>query len=170
MRDGSPQRRAVRSTTAEMTGCDRCINSSQAAGSPVSTHARTRTFRGSRCVEHQYYQRILSRGPMGILTPKHLCLLCREGIRVPLSLLLEMHPTESHNPSKCCFVDPHQMCRDALASLIGAAAEFQVLGERPEKRNRSRKPLPPARAGCCRYGHGTGRRRRYAGNGRNPGA
>src|SRR5579859_450265 len=43
MRDGSPQRRAVRSTTAEITGCDRWINSSQAAGSPVSTHARTST-------------------------------------------------------------------------------------------------------------------------------
>lgn len=62
---------------------------------------------------------------MGILTPKHLCLLCREGISVPLSLLLEMHPTEA-TPIKVLFVDPHQMCRDALASLIGAAAEFQV--------------------------------------------
>src|SRR5260370_31582049 len=86
MRDGSPQRRAVRSTTAEMTGCDRCINSSQAAGSPVSTHARTRTSAEvdawNTSIINEFYH-----GPMGTLPPQHLCLLCREGISVPLSLL-----------------------------------------------------------------------------------
>jgi len=48
-----------------------------------------------------------------------------EGTGAPLSLLLEMRQLAG-SPIRVLLVDPHQMCRDAMARLIGEAAAVQI--------------------------------------------
>lgn len=61
---------------------------------------------------------------MGIPLLPHFA-LPGEGTGAPLSLLLEMRQLAG-SPIRVLLVDPHQMCRDAMARLIGEAAAVQI--------------------------------------------